>query len=520
MLFNSIHYLIFFPVVTLFYFVIPEKIRYLWLLAASYFFYICWNAKYGLLIFFSTFVTWVSGIALDRLNQKADRLHPKTDRFGQKEDSPEEKRITSRKKAVAALCLLLNLGLLFYFKYTDFAFRTAEKLFGMAHIKLHVPSFDIVLPVGISFFIFQALGYMIDVYRGERGEKGGIRAEYNFFRYALFVSFFPQLVAGPIERSKNLLLQLREPKAFDSDNARSGLLTMGYGLFLKIVLADRIAAVADPVFASPDSYAGMELLAATLLFAFQIYCDFQGYTKLAIGSAKVLGIRLNENFDSPYHALSVKDFWRRWHISLTSWFRDYLYIPLGGSRKGRVRKYINTMIVFLSSGLWHGAAWHYVVWGGLNGTLSVLEDLLRPVKEKLCGRFSIDRKRFGYRILQRAATFVIIDFTWLFFRADSFRLALHMLKRILFDFRWEWFLNMGFVSLFESADSMMVIAAALFVLLAVDSLQYLRKDIKAAIFGQQIVFRWIFYWLFFMAILYWGLYGTGYEQTQFIYFQF
>ena len=317
MLFNSIQYLIFFPVVTLFYFVIPEKIRYLWLLAASYFFYICWNAKYGLLIFFSTFVTWVSGIALDRLNQKADRLHPKTDRFGQKEDSPEEKRITSRKKAVAALCLLLNLGLLFYFKYTDFAFRTAEKLFGMAHIKLHVPSFDIVLPVGISFFIFQALGYMIDVYRGERGEKGGIRAEYNFFRYALFVSFFPQLVAGPIERSKNLLLQLREPKAFDSDNARSGLLTMGYGLFLKIVLADRIAAVADPVFASPDSYAGMELLAATLLFAFQIYCDFQGYTKLAIGSAKVLGIRLNENFDSPYHALSVKDFWRRWHISPT-----------------------------------------------------------------------------------------------------------------------------------------------------------------------------------------------------------
>ena len=345
MLFNSIQYLMFFPVVTLLYFVIPKKVRYLWLLASSYFFYMCWNAKYGLLILFSTFVTWLGGIVLDRLNRKGE----------------EGKRIAGRKKAVAAICLLLNLGLLFYFKYTGFAFRTVEKIFGMVNIKLAVPSFDIVLPVGISFFIFQALGYMIDVYRGE---GRGIRAEYNFFRYALFVSFFPQLVAGPIERSKNLLLQLREPKAFDSGQARSGLLTMGYGLFLKIVLADRIAAAVDPVFASPDSYAGMELLAATFLFAFQIYCDFQGYTKLAIGSAKVLGIRLNENFDSPYHAISVKDFWRRWHISLTSWFRDYLYIPLGGSRKGTVRKYINTLIVFLCSGLWHGAAWHYVVWGG------------------------------------------------------------------------------------------------------------------------------------------------------------
>lgn len=501
MLFNSIQYLMFFPVVTLLYFVIPKKVRYLWLLASSYFFYMCWNAKYGLLILFSTFVTWLGGIALDRLNRKGG----------------EGKGIAGRKKAVAAICLLLNLGLLFYFKYTGFAFRTVEKIFGMVNIKLAVPSFDIVLPVGISFFIFQALGYMIDVYRGE---GRGIRAEYNFFRYALFVSFFPQLVAGPIERSKNLLLQLREPKAFDSGQARSGLLTMGYGLFLKIVLADRIAAAVDPVFASPDSYAGMELLAATFLFAFQIYCDFQGYTKLAIGSAKVLGIRLNENFDSPYHAVSVKDFWRRWHISLTSWFRDYLYIPLEGSRKGTVRKYINTLIVFLCSGLWHGAAWHYVVWGGINGVFCVLEDMLKPVKAKLCNRFSIDRERFGYRILQRAATFLLIDFTWLFFRADSFSLALHMLKRIVLDFRWEWLLNMGFVSLSASADSMMVIAAALLMLLFVDSLQYLRKDIKAAIFGQQVVFRWLFYWLFFMAILYWGLYGTGYEQTQFIYFQF
>lgn len=310
MLFNSINYLFFFPIVVLLYFLIPKKAKNIWLLAASYYFYMCWNAKYILLILFSTVITYVSGILLERAKEK---------RW-------EDKKKVLYKKGVVAASLLLNLGTLFYFKYTGFALESISRLLGLAHIDLQAPTFDIVLPIGISFFTFQALGYTIDVYRDE------IKAETNFFRYALFVSFFPQLVAGPIERSKNLLFQLQEPKRFNVSHAKSGLLTMAYGLFLKMVVADNIACVIDPVFENPQNYLGMELLVAVVLFAFQIYCDFEGYTKMAIGSADVLGYQLKDNFKTPYFAESVKDFWRRWHISLTSWFRDYLYIPLGGGK--------------------------------------------------------------------------------------------------------------------------------------------------------------------------------------------
>lgn len=376
------------------------------------------------------------------------------------------------------------------------------------------PNFDIVVPVGISFFIFQAIGYTVDVYRDE------IQAEKNPFRYALFVSFFPQLVAGPIERSRNLLTQLRDNPKFDADNAKKGLLTMAYGLFMKIVVADNISVVIDPIFDSLDDYSGMMLLFATVMFAFQIYCDFNGYTQIAIGSARVLGFELNQNFDSPYIGNTVKDFWRRWHISLTSWFRDYLYIPLGGSRKGKLRKQINTMIVFLCSGLWHGAAWHYVVWGALNGLFSVLEDILKPVKEKIDRYLSIDKGRWMYKVFQRIITFILIDFTWLFFRAPSCTTALYILGKIVNDFRLAWLINFEFISAFESAYALMTVMVPLFIIVALDVIKYYGKDIKAAIFSQQIVFRWVIYATIVLAILYWGLYGTGYEQTQFIYFQF
>lgn len=340
MVFNSINYLIFFPIVLLVNFILPKRIRYIWLLAASYFFYMCWNAKYALLILASTVITYLCGMALDCVL------------------SVNNKNTSILKKVILAISLLLNLGILFYFKYTNFILENIEKIFNFLKIECSIPVVDIMLPVGISFFTFQALGYTLDVYRGE------LKAEKNFFRYALFVSFFPQLVAGPIERSKNLLLQLKKPQDFNVDRAKSGLLTIAYGLIVKIVIADTIASVIDPVFLMPENYKGMEMLFATILFGFQIYCDFNGYTQIAIGSAEMLGYKLNENFDSPYMACSVKDFWRRWHISLTSWFRDYLYIPLGGNRKGKWRKELNTLIVFLCSGLWHGASWHYVIWGG------------------------------------------------------------------------------------------------------------------------------------------------------------
>ena len=337
MLFNSFQYLIFLPVVILIYYVIPKKVSYLWLLVASYFFYMCWNAVYALLLLSSTLVTYFCGLLVERAGSK------------------------SQKKIVVAISLILNLGILFYFKYSNFLTGLIMAAGQKMNIRIIIPQTDVLLPVGISFYTFQALGYTIDVYRNE------IPAESNFFRYALFVSFFPQLVAGPIERSGNLLSQLRERKPFDYDNFREGILLILWGLFLKMVLADRIAIFVDKVYGRWNVFQGWYLIIATLLFGIQIYCDFYGYSTIAAGSAKMLGIRLMENFDAPYLSTSVGQFWRRWHISLTSWFKDYLYIPLGGSRKGKWRKNLNRMIVFLVSGLWHGANLTFLVWGGLTG---------------------------------------------------------------------------------------------------------------------------------------------------------
>ena len=310
MLFNSIEFLIFFPIVICVYFILPKKFKQLWLLIASYYFYMCWNAKYALLLLFSTVVTFCSGLMLE----KAKHIEA-----GEK----DKKKILN---AIVAGSFILNLAVLFFFKYTNFALQALSGFLSRAlYIYIDVPVFDIVLPVGISFYTFQALSYTMDVYRNE------IYAEKNFIRYALFVSFFPQLVAGPIERSKNLLKQLNVPKKFCFENFREGLLLMLWGYFLKVVIADRIAVFVDTVYNDYATYAGWYLIIATMLFAVQIYCDFYGYSSIAVGAAKVLGIKLMENFNAPYFSATVSQFWRNWHISLTSWFRDYLYIPLGGN---------------------------------------------------------------------------------------------------------------------------------------------------------------------------------------------
>ena len=315
MLFNSVGFLVFFPIVLLVYFVIPKKVKQLWLLAASYYFYMCWNAKYAILIFTSTAITYASGLLLEKVKKM-------------EADAVKKRRY---KKTVVALSFVSNLGILCYFKYANFILFNLTKIFALMHISLSAPTVDVILPVGISFYTFQALSYTMDVYRDE------IYAERNFFQYALFVSFFPQLVAGPIERSKNLLKQLAEPKKFDYDMAREGFLLMLWGFFLKLVVADRIAVFVDTVYGDYTTYGGYYLIVATVLFAVQIYCDFSGYSTIAMGAAMFLGIRLMENFNAPYLSRSVGEFWRNWHISLTSWFKDYLYIPLGGSRKGTVR---------------------------------------------------------------------------------------------------------------------------------------------------------------------------------------
>lgn len=324
MVFNSYSFLIFFPIVVLILFLFPRKLQHIWLLVASYYFYMNWDARYVLLLLFSTAVTYLSGIVMDRV------------------------RTDGQRKAAVAISFVLNIGVLFFFKYFNFAVDSVNIVLRYIGVAIPKPDFNLLLPIGISFYTFQALSYTMDVYRRD------ITAEWNFFRYALFVSFFPQLVAGPIERSKNLLGQVNQPHQFDYDKMREGLLIMLWGFFLKLVVADRVAIFVNTVYGDYAQYGGVYIIVASVLFAVQIYCDFAGYSTIAIGAAEIMGFQLMENFDCPYFSLSISEFWRRWHISLSSWFRDYLYIPLGGNRRGKFIKYRNLMIVFLVSGLWHG----------------------------------------------------------------------------------------------------------------------------------------------------------------------
>jgi len=496
MLFNSIEFIIFFPVVTILYFLIPKKYRYLWLLAASYYFYMKWEVKYVFLLVFSTAVTYLCGILIDKIDRG---------------ELPGEKKIWGKKLCIAG-SLFLNLGILGYFKYLNFVIESWNKISGYFHFGGSFSTMEVLLPVGISFYIFQAIGYTIDVYRGD------VYAERNFLKYALFVSFFPQLVAGPIERSKNLLKQLGEPKTFSYENLRRGLLLMLWGYFLKMVIADRAAIIVNAVYENSELQSGMYIIVATLFFAIQIYCDFSGYSTIARGSALVLGFELTDNFNAPYYAVSVKDFWRRWHISLTSWFRDYLYIPLGGNRKGKRRKELNMLFVFSASGLWHGAAVSYVIWGLLNGIYQAASDFIRSVTDKI--HIAGERaETFSDRLCKRFFTFLCICFAWIFFRAESFVKALRLIKGIR---RMDWMvlINGSLYNLGVPAGYFRVLLLSIILLFWVDG----KKDKGANVVERFLAQRWWFRVaaeLFLITvILLFGCYGELYDTTQFIYFQF
>lgn len=496
MLFNSIEFLLFFPAVVLVYFLIPGKVRMYWLLVTSYVFYMGWNPTYALLLLFSTFITFVSGLLIGFSRKRA----------------PEEKK----KKAGlvwVVLSLTINLGILFFYKYFDFTVENLNSVLGLLGMEAVRPAFDVLLPVGISFYIFQALSYTMDAYRGD------VRIEKNFFKYATFVSFFPQLVAGPIERSTNLLEQFDKPHSFNMDNVRDGLMMMVWGFFQKIVIADRAAILVNQVYNYPTYYGGIEVLVATVLFAVQIYGDFAGYSNIAIGAAQVMGFKLMDNFHRPYLAYSVADFWRRWHISLSTWFKDYLYIPLGGNRKGTARKYINLMIVFLVSGLWHGAAWTFIIWGGLNGLYQVLGAMTKPWRQKALKRLNVRTESISHRILQSIITFVLIDLSWVFFRAnsisDAFLILRNMGKFDLTVLTNGQLFNMGL-----DATEWMILMVSIAILFTVSMMQEHGMKIRKKLAEQETWLRWMLTIGATMAVLIFGIYGPGFDAAAFIYFQF
>ena len=475
MLFNSYQFLIFFPIVTVVYFLLPRKTRWFWLLVMSYYFYMNWHAEYALLMAASTLVTWICGNIVHRIRE------------------------TRTRKIVLALGIVFNLGMLGYFKYTGMLLDILQRGANLLGIGWRAPRVSILLPVGISFFVFQALGYMIDVYRGTT------EPEKNLFKYALFVSFFPQLVAGPIERSKNLLRQVSEPHDFDAKRVRDGLLIMLLGFFEKVVIADRACIYVDAVFGNWMQASGSQIALSTIVFSIQDLGDFGGYSHIAIGAAHVLGIHLMTNFRQPYFAVSVRDFWARWHVSLGSWFRDYLYFPLGGSRKGPRRKAINTMIVYTVSGLWHGAALKFVAWGMLNGALQVIEGFFPPPV--------IKHPRL-HHIWDVARTDFLIAITMLIFRAGSMSSAMGMLGRVVTHWGAAPFVT-GFT--YWQAICMTICMVVLF---AFEVLHEKKLTMTELTDKLPFAARGALYIFAILVILVFGVWGPGYSAQAFIYFQF
>lgn len=406
MLFNSIEYLFFFVFVVTVYYVFPYKWRWLLLLVASYFFYMNWNPIYAVLIFLSTLTTYASSILI------------------------EKTLVQSKKKLYLVLNLIFNLGILFIFKYFDFVNQSIFAILNLMGIRWEISGLELLLPVGISFYTFQAIGYSIDVY------KKKIKPEHHFGRYALFVSFFPQLVAGPIERASHLLPQFKVKHDFNEENFFNGLRQIVWGLFMKVAVADRLSIYVDAVYNNIDKHNGTTLWLATLLFAFQIYCDFAGYSNMAIGSARIMGFDLMENFRRPYFSKSISEFWSRWHISLSTWFKDYVYIPLGGNRVNLWKHLRNLMITFIISGLWHGANWTFVWWGMLHGIYLILEVLRKKWDKKFTLKISKGQviSKSLSSALKIGSTFMLVIIAWVFFRANSIQDAFLAFNKMTGDF--------------------------------------------------------------------------------------
>lgn len=477
MQFNSFGFLCFFPLICVLYWGIRvisknrEKtlpLRNILLLISSYYFYICWQPKYALLLLLSTAVTY--GAALLISNSETQK----------------------QKKTWLTAAITLNLVILFFYKYYGFVTNSITDAFKAMGIAIHIPGLDLLLPVGISFYIFQALGYSIDVYRGD------IKAEKNFFTYALFVSFFPQLVAGPIERSTNLLKQFKEDHNFDYEFAMSGFKLMLWGYFMKLCMADRAAMYVDKVFTCLTNHEeGYCTLIASVMFSLQIYGDFAGYTFIAIGCARILGFSLHDNFRRPYFATTITDFWRRWHISLSTWFRDYIYFPLGGSKTTKAKTYRNLLITFGISGIWHGANWTFILWGVIHGVVQCIERVLGLSKKEW---------HSWKKVLHILITFFIANLAWVLFRADCIDDAFIAIRQMFDPSDFTTNRGMLFVVLTGLSTSIIFIK------------EYIEEyhSEKLANYNNQIITNYIWPIFLLICIACLGVFEGG----QFIYFQF
>lgn len=489
MLFNSIEFLIFFPVVTFLYFILPHKFRWFMLLGASCYFYMAFIPEYILILAVTIIIDYIAGIYI-------------------------EKSEGSRRTKFLIMSVISLILVLFVFKYFNFFNHTFAALSKTFFIDYPIEDIGLILPIGLSFHTFQSLSYVIEVYKGRQ------KAERNFGIYSLYVMFYPQLVAGPIERPQNLLHQFYEVHKFDYKRITDGLKLMAWGMFKKVVIADRLAVFVNQVYDNPQNFEGISFVIATVFFAFQIYCDFSGYSDIAIGAAQVMGFKLMQNFNRPYFAKSIREFWQRWHISLSTWFRDYLYIPLGGRRVTIPRWYLNLFITFLVSGLWHGANWTFVIWGALHGLYLISGIRTEKLREKIVSITGIGKHPFLHKLIQVVFTFSLVCFAWIFFRAKDFETAMYIIKNM--------FAHIGNITSIFSAERFHILyldntlfdfSFAVLLILFLELIELIQRkgNLIEFINSKNIVFRWLVYYLLLIAII---LFGQFELSSQFIYFQF
>jgi len=512
MLFNSAVFLIFFPVVTTAYFLLPHRFRWMLLLAASCYFYMAFIPKYILILAITITVDYFAGLGLEKFEGRTKRW-------------------------VLMASILTNIGMLAFFKYFNFANENLALLAKFVGWNYPLHSLAIILPIGLSFHTFQSLSYTIEVYRSNQ------KAEHHFGYLALYVMYYPQLVAGPIERPQNILHQLHTEQRFEYRRVTDGLKWMAWGMFKKIVVADRMVLFVNPVYNDPTSHNGPALVFATLAFAIQIYCDFSGYSDIALGSAQVMGVKLMKNFDHPYFARSISEFWRRWHISLSTWFRDYVYIPLGGNRAAKPRWAFNLFLTFLISGLWHGADWTYIIWGALHGLYFIFSAVTEPIWIRLSALARLDRSPRLKVAISTLTTFSLVTFAWIFFRAASLTDALYIVRHLVSGWHsylsqsWqvlqEGFQQTADLGLYSIANALFTILApltdesrtvialtalALTILIVIEVLQY-RGNFLEQLHQKPVYLRRVVYASLIAVIL---ILGTSYASVQqaFIYFQF
>lgn len=474
MLFNSLSFLLFFSTVLLLYYFLPSRYRWILLLISSLFFYMCWKWEYIFLIFIPATIDF---FVAKKIEQSEDKKH---------------------RKLLLVISIVTNLGLLFYFKYYNFFIDSFNATSSFFSAPFFIDAVRILLPVGISFYTFQSISYTVEVYRRN------IVAEKSFGRFALFVSYFPQLVAGPINRPQVLLPQLREFKQLNYTNMVEGSRLILWGLFKKVVIADRLSFFANIVFNNPESYHGMSVMIAVVFFSFQIYCDFSGYSDIAIGVAKMMGVDLVRNFNKPYYSHSIKEFWAKWHISLSTWFRDYLYIPMGGNKVSVPRWLLNLFITFLISGIWHGASWNFVIWGAIHGIFIVLE--------ALNSKYSIIKLQVP-SFLKMIFTFSIVCFAWIFFRANTIHDSFTVINN-LFNFQHSFLAE---IKQLNGSDTYNLALGIPLIFLLIVFERGSEIKLLQDRFYSNTGFRYLCYIILIVLIAFFGVFV---DQSSFIYFQF